>query len=103
MISHYSKSAAKARGEYLRTHFKNMREVAAALTGDSLLASVWGARANDELQFQVSDWKKPTPTSRTLKSTNKLSHSVDSMEVLDERRKQNNSKLLKVTPFQRTS
>jgi len=25
--------ASKARGEYLRTHFKNMREVAAALTG----------------------------------------------------------------------
>ena len=25
--------AALARGEYLRTHFKNMREVAAALTG----------------------------------------------------------------------
>jgi len=25
--------SAKARGEYLRTHFKNMREVAAALTG----------------------------------------------------------------------
>lgn len=24
---------AKARGEYLRTHFKNMREVAAVLTG----------------------------------------------------------------------
>lgn len=24
---------AKARGEYLRTHFKNMREVGAALTG----------------------------------------------------------------------
>ncbi|EKM79494.1 hypothetical protein AGABI1DRAFT_114044 [Agaricus bisporus var. burnettii JB137-S8] len=27
---------AKARGEYLRTHFKNMREVAAALTGQKL-------------------------------------------------------------------
>ena len=25
--------ASRARGEYLRTHFKNMREVAAALTG----------------------------------------------------------------------
>lgn len=25
--------ASKARGEYLRTHFKNMREVAAALSG----------------------------------------------------------------------
>lgn len=25
---------AKARGEYLRTHFKNMREVAAALSGE---------------------------------------------------------------------
>jgi len=25
--------AARARGEYLRTHFKNMREVAAALSG----------------------------------------------------------------------
>lgn len=29
------KSASRARGEYLRTHFKNMREVAAALTGKS--------------------------------------------------------------------
>ena len=27
-------TAARARGEYLRTHFKNMREVAAALTGN---------------------------------------------------------------------
>ena len=26
-------TASRARGEYLRTHFKNMREVAAALTG----------------------------------------------------------------------
>lgn len=26
--------ASRARGEYLRTHFKNMREVAAALTGN---------------------------------------------------------------------
>ena len=26
-------AASRARGEYLRTHFKNMREVAAALTG----------------------------------------------------------------------
>jgi hypothetical protein len=26
--------ASRARGEYLRTHFKNMREVAAALTGE---------------------------------------------------------------------
>ena len=28
--------ASKARGEYLRTHFKNMREVAAVLTGMKL-------------------------------------------------------------------
>lgn len=27
---------AKSRGEYVRTHFKNMREVAAALSGLSL-------------------------------------------------------------------
>lgn len=30
---------AKARGEYLRTHFKNMREVAAALSGEFWLKS----------------------------------------------------------------
>jgi large subunit ribosomal protein L17e len=30
--------AARAHGEYLRTHFKNMREVAAALTGKTLSA-----------------------------------------------------------------
>jgi ribosomal protein L22 len=32
----WCRSAARARGEYLRTHFKNMREVAAALTGQCL-------------------------------------------------------------------
>jgi len=33
-------TAARARGEYLRTHFKNMREVAAALTGEEKLAKI---------------------------------------------------------------
>ena len=32
-------AASRARGEYLRTHFKNMREVAAALTGQCVCIS----------------------------------------------------------------
>lgn len=32
-LSFHILTAARARGEYLRTHFKNMREVAAALSG----------------------------------------------------------------------
>ena len=39
--------ASKARGEYLRTHFKNMREVAAALTGK-------GVFSVHDLQLSVS-------------------------------------------------
>jgi len=31
--AHVDNLAALARGEYLRTHFKNMREVAAAISG----------------------------------------------------------------------
>jgi len=33
----YLQLASRARGEYLRTHFKNMREVAAALRGESYI------------------------------------------------------------------
>lgn len=36
-MSYYRCLASRARGEYLRTHFKNMREVGAALTGESRL------------------------------------------------------------------
>lgn len=36
--------ASRARGEYLRTHFKNMREVAAALTGEIALVSGFRSR-----------------------------------------------------------
>jgi len=34
--------ASRARGEYLRTHFKNMREVAAALRGKPYVRVVYG-------------------------------------------------------------
>ena len=46
---------AKAHGQYLRTHFKNMREVGAALTGGSLLLRPlvlsWLRRAEGESQL----------------------------------------------------
>lgn len=32
--------ASRARGEYLRTHFKNMREVAAALSGEPIVKRI---------------------------------------------------------------
>ena len=32
--------ASRARGEYLRTHFKNMREVAAALSGETIVKGI---------------------------------------------------------------
>lgn len=41
-------AASKARGEYLRTHFKNMREVAAALTGKGIFS------VNVNLDWNVS-------------------------------------------------
>jgi hypothetical protein len=34
--THVVSIGSRAHGEYLRTHFKNMREVAAALTGTTL-------------------------------------------------------------------
>lgn len=85
-------SAALARGEYLRTHFKNMREVAAALTGRYSFV-VEGRKMIAKWNIsQASNSQRRTPTSAMLKSTSKLFPSDGSLVVLDVRVRQSSSR-----------